>query len=96
MPSSSDDVATMRRQLPALEPLLDPQPLLAGHRAVVGLAISSPASSLIAAASRSASRRLLTKIIVERCARISSTSRGWIAGQIDRRGAAPCGGRPAR
>ena len=48
-------------------------------------AISSSASSFSAAASRSASRRLLTKIIVERCARISSTRRGWIDGQIEAR-----------
>ena len=49
-------------------------------------AISSPASSFSAVARRSASRRLLTKIIVERCARMSSTSRGWIDGQIECRG----------
>ena len=51
----------------------------------------SPASSLIAAASRSASRRLLTKISVERCARMSSTSRGWIAVQIEARPVAEAG-----
>ena len=49
----------------------------------------SPASSLSAAASRSARRRLLTKISVERCARISSSRRGWIAVQIDGR-VGPC------
>ena len=46
-------------------------------------ASSSPASSLIAPASRSARRRLLTKIIVERWSRISRTNRGWIAGQME-------------
>ena len=55
----------------------------------------SPASSLSAPASRSASRRLLTKISVERCARISSSSRGWIADQIDGRAVADRRG-PAR
>ena len=43
---------------------------------------SSPASSLRRWASRSASRRLLVKTIVLRCARISSRMRGWIAGQM--------------
>jgi hypothetical protein len=47
------------------------------------MAICSPASSLRALARRSARRRLLTKIIVERWARTSSIRRGWIAGQID-------------
>ena len=46
----------------------------------------SPASSLSAPASRSARRRLLTKISVDWCARISSSSRGWIADQIEGRG----------
>ncbi len=50
-------------------------------------ASSSPASSLRRAARRSARRRALTNTIVERCARISSSTWGWIAGQID-----PCGG----
>ena len=43
---------------------------------------SSPASSLSRWASRSARRRLLTKMIVLRCARMSSRIRGWIAGQM--------------
>ena len=44
---------------------------------------TSPARSLSAAARRSARRRLLTKISVERCACTSSSSVGWIALQID-------------
>ncbi len=43
-------------------------------------ASSSPAESLIAAATRSARRRLFTKTRVERCARISSTRRAWMLG----------------
>ena len=38
-----------------------------------------------ATASRSAPRRSFTNTIVERCARISSRSTGWIDGQIERR-----------
>ena len=85
MPSSSDEVATSARRPPlfrrssistrcarAIEPWCD--------RTSV-----SPASSLSAPASRSARRRLLTKISVDWCARISSSSRGWIADQMDGR-----------
>ena len=57
---------------------------------------SSSASSLSWAARRSASRRPFTNTIVERCARISSSSRGWIDGQIDVRGGTRPGGRTAR
>ena len=46
---------------------------------------SSSASSLSWAARRSASRRPFTNTIVERWARISSSSLGWIAGQIEAR-----------
>ena len=49
---------------------------------------SSPASSFSRAASRSAIRRAFTNTIVERCARISSSSSGWIDGQIEPRGGA--------
>ena len=55
----------------------------------------SPASSFSAPASRSAMRRLLTKISVERCARTSSSSRGWIA-RPDRRAHRALRRRPAR
>ena len=41
---------------------------------------------------RSARRRLFTKTRVERWARISSSRRGWMAGQIDERGAAAAAG----
>ena len=47
-------------------------------------ATSSPASSLSRSARRSARRRLLTKIRVERWALTSSSSSGYIAGQIER------------
>ena len=47
-------------------------------------ATSSPASSLSRSARRSARRRLLTKIRVERWALTSSRSSGYIAGQIER------------
>ena len=73
-----------RRQLAALQPLFD----LAGAsraRPSRGAPARSPRprSRSCAPASRSARRRLLTKIIVERCARTSSTRRGWIDGQIE-------------
>ena len=85
MPSSSDEVATSARSAPAFS--------RSSTSTRCGRAIDpwcertsvSPASSFSAPASRSASRRLLTKISVERCARISSSSRGWIADQIDGR-----------
>ena len=62
-------------------------------------ATSSSASSLSRRARRSASRRLLTKISVERWARTSSSSSGYIAGQMERRRPSPPGtsmGRPPR
>ena len=54
---------------------------------------ASPASSFSALARRSAMRRLLTKMSVERCACTSSSSRGWIADQIEDR-AGPCAAGP--
>ena len=51
---------------------------------------SLPANSFRAAASRSARRRELTKIIVERCARISSRRRGWTCGQMLRFSGSGC------
>ena len=70
MPSSSDEVATSARSAPALS--------RSSTSTRCGRAIEpwcertsvSPASSFSAPASRSARRRLLTKISVERCARI--------------------------
>ena len=64
MPSSRLRRGDQRRQPAVLELLLDEQALLARERAVVGADESSPASSLRRSASRSASRRLLTKTIV--------------------------------
>ena len=77
-------------QVAALQLVLDDDPLLAGERAVVGLdqldfvspvSGSTPmprssASSLSLAARRSAWRRALQKMIVERCARTWSRMRG--------------------
>ena len=84
MPSSSDEVATSAGMRPRLQRVFDleraaraPASRGAPARCV------SPASSLSAPASRSARRRLLTKISVERCARTSSSSRGWMPDQID-------------
>ncbi len=54
----------------------------------------SSASSLRRGASRSARRRVLTKTSVDRCARISSSSRGWMDGQIEWRASAPAAGPP--
>ena len=54
-------------------------------------ATSSSASSFSRRARRSASRRLLTKMSVERWARISSSSSGYIAGQMERRRPSPPG-----
>ena len=52
-------------------------------------ATSSSASSFRRSASRSAPRRLLTKMRVLRWARTSSSSAGYMAGQMDRRVAPP-------
>ena len=84
MPSSSDEVATSAAQRGP--PSARPRSRRAAARASepwCARTSVSPASSFSAPASRSARRRLLTKISVERCARISSSSRGWIADQID-------------
>ncbi len=76
MPSSSDEVATIAGSIAALEAILDLGRFSRATDPWCASAISSPAVSLSAPASRSASRRLLAKIIVERCARTSSTRRG--------------------
>ncbi len=57
---------------------------------------SSPARSLSWPQRRSASRRELTKTIVDRWARISSSNRGAIAGQMLRRGACGADASPPR
>ncbi len=69
-------------QLAGLQEVLHHQPLLAGERPVMSprdrapVSPSSPASSLSRTASRSAPRRLFTKMIVDRCSRTSSRSSG--------------------
>ena len=88
MPSSSDEVATIAGSRPAFSASSISMRCSRATEPWWARASSSPASSLSAAARRSASRRLLTKMSVERWARISSSSRGWIAGQIEPAGAA--------
>ena len=66
-----------------LQVLLDQHPLLARQAAVVGAGDLRSASSFSRSARRSASRRLLTNRIVERCASTSARSSGYIEGQID-------------
>ena len=85
MPSSSELVATMQGSSPFFRRSSISARFSRATLPWCASAISLPASSFSAPASLSASRRELTKIIVERCARISSTSRGWMDGQIDRR-----------
>ncbi len=85
IPSSSDEVATMHGSVPAFSRSSICWRSSRATEPWCASASSSPASSLIAAASFSPTRRALTKIIVERCARISSSKRGCSAGQIERR-----------
>ena len=85
IPSSSDEVATSAGRRPALSASSITRRCSRAIEPWWARATSSPASSLSAAARRSARRRLFTKRIVERCARTSSRRRGWIAGQIERR-----------
>ncbi len=82
-----------RRQPALLEHLLDHRALLARDRPVVGAhQVLAGEVVELAADSRSARRRELTNTIVDRCARISSRSRGVTAGQMLRRGACGAGG----
>ena len=81
IPSSSEDVATMLRSSPRLRRCSMAARFSRASEPWCARASSSPAASLTAAASRSASRRLLTKTMVERCARTSSITRAWISGQ---------------
>ena len=65
-----------RLQRAALEPLLGVEPLLLGEAAVVrGHLVARPGARTAARVTRSASRRVLTKISVVRCASISSARR---------------------
>jgi len=82
MPSSSEEVATSARSVPAFSASSISRRCWRAIEPWCARARTSPASSLIAAASRSARRRLFTNSSVERCARTSSTSRGWMAVQI--------------
>ena len=86
IPSSSDEVATRAGRRPALRASSIRRRWSRAIEPWWARATSSPASSLRAAARRSDRRRELTKRIVERCARTSSRRRGWMAGQIERRG----------
>ena len=70
MPSSSDEVATIAGSSPRFRRSSISCRFSRATEPWCASASSSPAVSLMAAASRSARRRLLAKIIVERCARI--------------------------
>ena len=91
IPSSSDDVATIAGSHPPLSASSTPTRCSRASEPWWARAISSPASSFRLDARRSALRRLLTNTIVVRCARISSSSTGWIEGQIDERSTPPAG-----
>ena len=82
MPSSSDEVATSPCSRPALSRSSISVRCARASEPWWARTSGSPASSFSAAASRSASRRLLTKSSVDRWARTSSSSRGWIEVQI--------------
>ncbi|GAO05470.1 hypothetical protein PSR1_04384 [Anaeromyxobacter sp. PSR-1] len=88
MPSSSEEVATRPRTRPALR--LSSMAMRCGRAMEPWCACTSvsPASSLSAPASRSATRRLFTNSKVVRCAFTSSSRRGWMAVQIEARGGA--------
>ncbi len=83
MPSSSEDVATMARSVPDFSASSTSRRCSRASAPWCARTRSSPASSFSREASRSARRRAFTNTMVERCARISSSRRGWIDGQID-------------
>ena len=76
MPSSSEEVATRHGISPAFRSSSTTSRCSRASEPWCARASSSSASSLIRSASRSASRRLLTKTMVERCARTSSRIAG--------------------
>ena len=76
MPSSSDDVATRHGIAPRFSSSSISTRCSRAIEPWCARAISSSASSLRRSASRSASRRLLTKTIVERCSRTSRSTSG--------------------
>ncbi len=82
MPSSSELVATMAFSVPRLRRSSISRRCSRAIDPWWAATRSSPASSFRRAASRSASRRAFTNTIVDRCCRISSNRRGWIAGQM--------------
>ena len=83
MPSSSEEVATRAGMRPAFSASSISMRCSRDSDPWCARATVSPASSLIAPASRSARRRLFTNSSVVRCARISSSRRGWMLDQID-------------
>ena len=85
IPSSSDEVATRHGSWPAFSISSTTRRSSRASEPWWARAISRSASSFSRRASRSAARRLLTNTIVERCEVISSSSSGYIAGQIERR-----------
>ena len=89
MPSSKEEVATSPLRFPALS--ASSMATRCGWAKEPWCACTkvSPASSLSAAESRSATRRLFTKTRVERWARMSSRSRGWMAVQMEARVVSP-------
>ena len=76
MPSSSDEVAIRHGSSPALSISSTTVRSSRASEPWCAREISSPASSLRRRARRSAPRRLLTKTMVERCARTCSSSSG--------------------
>ncbi len=96
MPSSSVEVATTQRSVPVLRPSSMARRCSRDTEPWWALAISSPARSFKWVARRSARVRLLTKMIVERCAMTRASSCGYIAGQMERFGGAPSAGTAAR
>ena len=107
MPSSRLTVATSAGSLPALSASSISSRCSRAIDPWWARTRSSPASSLRRAASRSASRRELTKISVDVCCRMRSSSTGWMAGQIEwrtsgspaagpiMRSSSPCSGLPS-
>ena len=83
MPSSSEDVATIALRRPSFRASSTSSRCSRASDPWCARTRSSSASSLRLAARRSASRRALVNTIVDRCSRISSSSRGWIDGQME-------------
>ena len=78
-PARATEVATSAGSRPGLELVLDLQPLLAGERAVVrarAMLLARPSSLSRCREPLGRAAGCCTKTIVERCARISSSSRG--------------------